>query len=437
MSKTTPPSARLTAARFLARVFEQGCSLESLSADLAQLSDSRERALAQRLCYGVLRWLPRLEFLLNRLLRQPLKKQDQDIHALLLIGLYQLLYLQRIPEYAATAATVEAAYILEKKWAVPLINGVLRNFHRQRRALSAAADQEITARWAHLRWWLSHFQADWPAEWEQIAERNNEEPPLTLRVNCRKITRQDYQEQLRAIGLAASPTQYAPQGLTLAEPVEVQALPGFAAGLVSVQDEAAQLAAALLQVQPGMRVLDACAAPGGKTAHLLELTPDAEVLALEQSAARLTLLGNTLQRLELTAQTQRANAADLKTWWRGQLFDRILLDAPCSGSGVIRRHPDIKYLRRDEDIPRLAARQQQLLTTLWQTLAPGGMLLYASCSLLKIENERQILRFLTQNPEAQTQEIAAPWGHPLVVGRQILPGEQGMDGFYYALLCKK
>ncbi|MCK5717249.1 MAG: 16S rRNA (cytosine(967)-C(5))-methyltransferase RsmB [Thiomargarita sp.] len=428
-------NARSAATKILTQVIGHRHSL-SECLDVSALTDERERALAQSLCYGVLRWLPRLEALLKRLLQKPLKTKDVDIHVLLLIGLYQHLYL-RIPPHAATAATVNVTRDLKKKWATGLVNAILRNFQRQRDSLLIEIDAHNSVRLAHPSWFIKYLQKNWEAEWENIVLANNVHPPMTLRVNARALSRETYFEHLQKSEIVATATPHTEYGITLEHALNVQALPGFAQGWVSVQDGAAQLAAQLLDVPEGARVLDACAAPGGKTAHLLEHYDIDYLLALDNQAVRVQKLEDTLQRLQLFAETRCADASQPETWWDGQMFDRILLDVPCSGSGVIRRHPDIKYLRQKSDIATLSAQQAHLLQALWPLLAPGGKLLYITCSVFVEENDLQIQNFLARHDDAVDTVFTADWGHAQTSGRQILSGENNMDGFYYACLSKK
>lgn len=428
---------RAAAAKALAEVFVAGRSLSTVLPPALAALPARERGLAQELCYGALRFGPRLEFLLARLLRKPLRDKDADIHALLLCGLYQLLY-TRVPPYAAVAGTVAAARRLNKPWAVALVNAVLRSFQKDGAALLAQADADEVAACAHPAWLIDALRRGRPDDWRAIVAANNERAPMGLRVNLRRGSRDAYLAALAAAGIEAAPCAHNDSGVVLARPREVDELPGFAAGHVSVQDGAAQLAAALLDAQPGERVLDACAAPGGKTAHLLEREPSLGALvAVDHDAARMTRVRDNLTRLGLDAHLIVADAAAPATWWDGVPFDRILLDAPCAGIGVIRRHPDIKYLRRPADIAALAATQARLLAALWPLLRAGGKLVYATCSVLPEENEAQIRQFLAAQADAEEQPIAAAWGRPLAHGRWILPGEEGMDGFYYACLRKR
>jgi 16S rRNA (cytosine967-C5)-methyltransferase len=430
-------SARQIAILALLPVLEQGRSLtETLETQLPALTDPRERALAQALAYGVMRGYWRFDWLLGQLLDKPLKKKDTDVRLALMLGFYQLLEM-RIPDHAAVDETVKLAAAFRKPWARGLLNGVLRNFLRRREELLQAIEAEPVARTAHPAWLLERLQHDWPDRWDTITRANNQPPPLTLRVNSRRLDRNAALDRLAQAGIPAHPVPHAAQAVIVDQPVPVEALPGFTDGALSVQDAAAQLAAPLLDCQPGQRVLDACAAPGGKTAHLLELQPElAGLVAVDVSNERLLRIRETLERLDLSATLIAADAAEPDRWWDGMPFDRILLDAPCSATGVIRRHPDIKVLRRAGDIAPLVAGQARLLHALWPLLAPGGMLLYATCSTLIQENSRQMESFLDTTPDARELPIEAAWGHPQPVGRQILPGEDEMDGFYYARIRK-
>jgi 16S rRNA (cytosine967-C5)-methyltransferase len=430
-------NSRAAAARVLAEVIGQGRSLSTaLPRQLAGISSAQDRGFVQELCFGTLRWLPRLELMLRPLLRNPLKQRDSDVQALLLIGLYQLLYLDT-PPHAAVSETVSATGVLSKPWARGLVNGVLRNFQRRQAELTATAEGSEVGRYAHPQWLIKKLRKAWPDRWEAIVEANNRRAPMTLRVNRQRISRDEYLKSLSEAGIAARPAAHVSQGIILETPVAVQQLPGFADGLVSVQDAAAQLAAELMGPRPGERILDACAAPGGKTGHLLELAANLEVVAVEQDPARLEKITENLDRLGGRATLVQADAAATGQWWDGRPFDRILLDAPCSATGVIRRHPDIKVLRRPGDIDELAQLQQRLLGALWPLLKPGGMLVYATCSVLPQENELQIRRFSGDHTDAVPVEISGTWGQPGEFGRQILPGEDEMDGFYYARLAKQ
>lgn len=426
--------ARAAAAQVLARV-TAGTSLDvALPEALAGVA-TPDRGLVGELCYGTLRWRPRLEALARHLLHRPLKARDADVAALLHLGLYQLEG-TRVPAHAAVAETVAAAAALGKPWAKGLLNASLRRFQREREALLAAVDATPEGAYAHPRWLLEQLRAAWPEAWEAVAAANNAHPPLALRVNLARVDRASCLARLAAAGHAAAPLATGPAGLVLERPCDVATLPGFAAGELSVQDGAAQLAAPLLAPAAGERVLDACAAPGGKTAHLAELAPGATLFALDRDPARLARVGENLARTGGRANLLAADAGAPEAWWDGMPFDAVLLDAPCSATGVIRRHPDIKLLRRAADLPRLAAAQARLLAALWPLVAPGGRLLYATCSVLPEENDKQISNFLAAHGDAREDVIDADWGRACRHGRQILPGEDGMDGFYYARLVR-
>jgi len=383
-----------------------------------------------------LRWYFRLQTVAAQLISKPLKKKDRDVEALIMVGLYQLLMLDT-PAHAAVSETVQAARSMGKTWAAGLVNAVLRNAVRRREDLLAAADRQPAGRWAHPDWWVRRLQQDWPNDWQAILEASNQRPPMVLRVNALQGDRDDYLRRLDEAGIEAHAMPLVGQAVMLQKPVSVDALPGFRDGALSVQDAAAQLSAGLLDLQPGQRVLDACAAPGGKTGHLLEAGAQADKLvAIDNHASRMEKVIDNLQRLNLNAELVVADAADVESWWDGQPFDRILLDAPCSASGVVRRHPDIKLLRCEEDIDALAQEQQRLLGALWPLLASGGILLYVTCSVFRQENSDSVQRFLQDNPDAIETMPEVDWGHPQAAGRQLLPGELGTDGFYYARLVK-
>ena len=430
-------NARSRAARILVQVINDGRSLsEVLPAGLRIIDDPRERALVQELVYGTLRWHYRLRVVLGSLLKRPLKQRDGDLHCLLLSGLYQLSHMG-LPSHAAVNETVQATREIGKEWASGLVNAVLRGYQRETACLNTVIEQSREARHAHPEWLIGVFQADWPADWEQILDAGNQRPPFSLRVNQRQIGRDDYLISLQQEGIKARSMKHADQGIIVDEPVPVEALPGFAAGRVSVQDGAAQLATGLLNLAAGQRVLDACAAPGGKTAHILESEPGLESLtAVELIPGRVRRIEDNLSRLGLVARVIQGDADNPEVWWDGRCFDRILLDAPCTATGVIRRHPDIKLLRRSQDITALASRQARLLGAMWPLLSDGGMLLYTTCSVVAEENDKQIGHFLSTHPNAEVTAIDAAWGRCCVHGRQILPGEEELDGFYFACIRK-
>ncbi|NOX76386.1 MAG: 16S rRNA (cytosine(967)-C(5))-methyltransferase RsmB [Gammaproteobacteria bacterium] len=439
-------NARATAAHVLNQVCGQGRSLSQTLASLPAAAQA-QRPLIAEMCYGTLRDYPRLSLLLGALLKKPLKPKDGDVRALMLLGLYQLTAM-RVPEHAAVSETVAAVTGLKKTWARGLVNAVLRNFQRRSEALLAQAAADEPAHWGHPQWLLDSLQTAWPDHWQAIAHANNQRPPMTLRVNRSMVDTPQYLRELDEAGIAANPGQCASSAVYLSEPVDVTTLPGFEQGRVSVQDEAPQLAAELLDVHDGHRVLDVCAAPGGKTGHLLELAK-LDLVAVDVDGERLQRVRKNLQRLRQSAQLMVGDASDPTVWWDGRLFDRILLDAPCSATGVIRRHPDIKLLRRASDIPVLVALQAEILDAVWPLLKPGGMLLYATCSVLPQENAQQVAAFLTRQPDAEDIPLkasgqAAQWGRDVTVGRQVFPGDGadqhdtgGMDGFYYACVEKK
>lgn len=427
---------RLAAARALASVLSGKASLGSSLPPLLDKVDARDRGLAQDLAFGTARWQPRLALIAEKLLQKPFKAADHDVEALLLVGLYQLFY-TRIPAHAAIGETVACVDKLKKTSLKGLLNAVLRNAQRDGEAICASLDSDPVLHTAHPRWLQKALKANWPEHWQAICAANNAHPPLILRVNRRLRSRDAYLAELTAAGIAASPCTYSRDGIVLAQACDVTGLPGFAAGHVSVQDEAAQLAADLLQLAPGQRVLDACCAPGGKTCHLLEAEPKlAHVLGVDLEAKRLVRVRENLARLGLAAELIAADGRDLASWWDGQPFQRILLDAPCSATGVIRRHPDIKLTRQASDITALATLQGELLDALWTTLEVGGILLYATCSVLPEENSDNIGAFLARTPGARELDIDGEFGLKQAHGRQLLPQVDGHDGFYYAKLIK-
>ncbi|SUD66652.1 ribosomal RNA small subunit methyltransferase B [Pseudomonas putida] len=427
---------RLAAARALAAVLSGKASLNSsLPAQLDKVED-RDRGLTQDLAFGTARWQPRLDLLAAQLLQKPFKAADADVQALLLVGLYQLFY-TRIPAHAAIGETVGCADKLKKPWAKGLLNAVLRRAQREGEALLAGMERDPVVRTAHPRWLQKALKAFWPEQWEAICAANNAHPPMILRVNRRHHSRDGYLALLTETGVGASACQFSRDGIVLTEACDVRSLPGFAEGWVSVQDEAAQLSADLLELAPGQRVLDACCAPGGKTCHLLEAEAGlAHLVAIDLEAKRLNRVRENLDRLQLDAELVACDARDTASWWDGKPFQRILLDAPCSATGVIRRHPDIKLTRQADDIPALAALQGELLDALWPTLEVGGMLLYATCSSLPTENTEVIEAFLARTPGARELDLATEAGIRQPHGRQLLAQEGGHDGFYYAKLIK-
>jgi len=389
---------------------------------LQHLDTPGERGALQDIVYGSLRQLGRLDAWLDALLERPLT--DPELGWLLRVALYQLAY-TRAPAHAVVHNAVSAA---GEGWRRGLANAVLRNFQRRRAELEKIADELPSARWSHPDWWIAKLQAQHPERWQAILEASLLHPPFTLRVNRRHGDVEAYLQRLAEAGLPAHQT--GPDAVTLDKAVPVHTLPGFDAGDVSVQDAGAQWAARLLDVQPGERVLDACAAPGGKTGHIIE-RGDVDLTALDVDAARLARVQENLDRLQLKATLVEGDAARPDDWWDGRPFDRILADVPCSASGVVRRNPDIKWLRRPEDIAQFAAQQSVMLETLWRLLAPGGTLLYATCSIFHEENAGQVQAFLARHAG---DAKPCPLPEPLSDGTLLPTAEH--DGFYYALLRK-
>ncbi len=429
--------ARATAAMVVHEVLDRGRSLDAvLDRAFARLPpDRRERnALIQELAFGTVRWASQLAAVMGKLLDRPLKRKDKDVEALLLVGLYQLMHL-RTPPHAAVAETVAAAARLQKPWANGLVNAVLRQYLRSETTLRQVIQSDPALAYAHPPQLLRWLQTAWPEQWREICAHNNMRPPMTLRVNCLRTTRDAYLAELERHQIAARTTS-GECGIVLGRSLPVAMLPGFAAGLVSVQDGAAQLAAVLLGARDGERVLDACAAPGGKATHIVERAPAVDLLAIDIEDSRLGRLHDNLRRLGLEARVVAGDAAEPAGWWDGRAFDRILLDAPCSGTGVIRRHPDIKRHRTEADIVHLCELQRRLLDGLWPLLRPGGKLLYVTCSVLPDENDNQITAFLARTGGASVVPLSLTCGRPAAAGWQILPGEQDMDGFFFACLRK-
>lgn len=410
------------AADTLAEVLGGTALHQALPRRLAELATAGERGALQDIVYGSLRQLGRLDAWLEALLERPLT--DPELGWLLRVALYQLAW-TRAPAHAVVHNAVDAA---GPGWRRGLTNAVLRNFQRRRAGIESMADARPSARWSHPDWWIARLQADHPAAWQAILEAGLMHPPFTLRVNVRHGDVAGYLQRLAEAGLPAR--QSGPDAVTLERAVPVHALPGFDTGEVSVQDAGAQWAARLLDAQPGERVLDACAAPGGKTGHILERA-DVDLVALDVDPARLARVQANLDRLGRHATLIAGDAAQPETWWDGRPFDRILADVPCSASGVVRRNPDIKWLRRPEDIARFAAQQVTMLDALWRLLAPGGTLLYATCSVFREENDGQVRAFLARHAQDAMQ---CPLPEPLSDG--VLLPDAEHDGFFYALLRK-
>ncbi len=413
-------------------------SLADALPDMIATDPNCDKGLLQEICYGVCRWYTRLDQVAHQLMTKPFKARDCDVHCLILVGLYQLYYL-RIPDHAAVSETVNASRELNKAWASKVINGILRRALREKATLLSQISQSDAVQTAHPKWLIDMISTAWPDQWKHILEANNQQAPMTLRVNQRKASRSDYMKLLHQAGIKATECQWAEQGITLKRPCDVQSLPGYEEGLFSVQDEAAQMAAEFLNPQPGDQVLDACAAPGGKTTHILERQPKlTQVVAVDSDTRRSERIRENLNRLNLHAQVIVDDVIEYAQHSaQPDSFDRILLDAPCSATGVIRRHPDIKWLRKRTDIASLANTQLSMLETLWPLLKPGGTLLYATCSILPQENERVIGQFLKQQIDACEQILVKDMGMATRFGRQLFPQPNQHDGFYYACLRKK
>ncbi|WP_332403513.1 16S rRNA (cytosine(967)-C(5))-methyltransferase RsmB [Vibrio metschnikovii] len=424
-------NVRAAAANVLFQVVDKGHSLSHALPAAQKTIRPRDHALLQEICYGALRYLPRLESIAGQLMDNPLKGKKRVFHHLILVGLYQLSFM-RIPSHAAVAETVEGTKTLRGPSLSGLINAVLRSYLRDQEALDAFAVSHNAGLYAHPSWLLKLLQEAYPQQWQAIIEANNSKAPMWLRVNRQHHSREAYLALLDSEQIEYTVHPQAADAIKLASPCDVTLLPGFDRGWVSVQDAAAQLAVDYLQPKNGELILDCCAAPGGKTAHILEHTQDTEVVAIDSDATRLERVYDNLERLQLRADVICGDARYPEEWWQGEQFDRILLDAPCSATGVIRRHPDIKWLRRASDIEALAELQSEILGAMWKQLKIGGTLVYATCSITPQENSEQIKAFLARTPKAQLID-----SDPEQPGRQILPGEQDMDGFYYAVLRKQ
>jgi len=386
------------------------------------------------LCFGVCRHYYRLEALADSLIK---KRPDSiDIWLTVLMGLYQLQFLNK-PEYATVQATVGVLDKVKKTWAKGLVNAVLRRFCREKDTIIASLENNKPFMHGHPEWFVQRVKQDWPDQWQAILQANDVHPPMSLRVNQQQISRDEYLQQLQHRGFKAKPAHFSSVGLILDEACDVGELPQFSQGAVSLQDEAAQIAASLLQLQPNLRILDACCAPGGKTCHIVESEPGlTQCVALDVDEKRLQRVQQNLTRLKLHAKIIAADALQPAQWWDGELFDRILLDAPCSATGVIRRHPDIKLLRSEADISAVVDLQAALLNALWPTLKSGGLMVYATCSVMKQENEQQIAAFKANHADCQISPMDEKWGIQRDFGRQILPGQDDCDGFYYCVLQK-
>lgn len=429
--------SRVVAVQAMRQLFEDGQSFNTVLVEAEKRVPSEARPRLRAVCFEWARWATQLEAMVDAKLDKPLRSKDYEVYLLMQLGVLELTHMNT-PAHTAVNECVKALKGLKRPWAKGLVNAVLRNTQRTPLDVESLNRAE---RYAYPDWWITTLKKDWPEELDTILDGGNVRAPMTLRVNRLEANVEQTLKQFDASGLSADAHEYAPDAITLLEPVPVHAVPGFVEGKVSVQDAAAQMMVPILNkasVNP-RRILDACSAPGGKTAYLLEAFPDASVLALDHSADRLTRVDDTLNRLSLQerAKTEAKDAALVSTWWDEEPFDFVLLDAPCTGSGVIRRHPDIKHTRRKTDVESLAAQQITLLQNLWATVSQGGYLLYATCSVFKNENVNQVERFINDHDNAvdATPEMMG-WATKQAVGYQVLPGENGMDGFFYALIQK-
>jgi len=431
-------SARLQSLWWLTLVIRDGRSVNDILAH-SQV-DPSESAFAKQMLFGSLRYYHQLKAILDQLIEKPLKQKDLDIYAILLLGVYQLRYLS-VPDHAALSESVELTRKIKKSWATGLVNGILRNYQRQLSVIEKRLSKAKTFQFSHPNWMIDQLAVDWPEDYQQLLIANNQRAPMVIRVNRQKSSLDDYLKQLEAVGVSASTHSLATDALILDTACDVYQLPGFEQGLVSVQDAAAQLVVDLLDLKPGLKVLDGCAAPGGKTTHILQRQPDVALTSVEISAKRLEKISQTLQRLDIEnhCQLKCADILALDDWWDGQRFDRILIDVPCSAVGVIRRNPDIKLHRKKTDLINIVSLQAKILNKVWSLLKPGGRLVYATCSIFKDENEGQMARFIennSANPVRLEPEIDRQMMSHSDIGCQIFPGEAQMDGFYLCGLVK-
>ena len=432
MTNTANP--RWIALQVMLQVVDRGRSLDDVFTDSwyqALTASQRDLALSRELVYGLCRWYYALSVLLATRLQKPLRERDGDIEIILLLGLYQLLVINT-GAHAAVNETVKLALAQKKPWARGLVNAVLRAVVRDKISLDSVAQAQ-----AYPDWMLARIRRDWGEQADEVLMQGNQRPPMTLRVDTRQAGLDEVINTLAADGVEARKHNIVATAIELVSPCDVTQLTGFAQGMLSVQDAAAQIAASLLDCEPGARVLDACAAPGGKTIHLLQAYDDIKLDALDSSETRLERVRQNLGRINKSARILSGDAANPGGWFSGNDYDCILADVPCSASGVMRRHPDIKLLRRESDIMPLLAQQRDILDALWHLLRPGGRMLYSTCSIFKDENEVQVARFLERHPDcAEVTVPDAAWGESRPHGRQILTGRDNMDGFYYALLTR-
>ena len=430
-------SSRIIAIEIIKEVIEKNLPLKIvLDNNEAIKKVGKDESLIKEITFGTLRWYTQLEYILSQLVEKPIKNKDRTLKYLIIIGLYQLIHM-RTPNHAVVSEMVEACTKINMEWAKGLVNAVLRRYLRESKNIQYKIFENKIIKFAHPEWLIKKIKGDWPENWRDILAANNERPPMYIRVNKLRNSRKNYLNKLRKVGITGEETKYSSHGILLKEPTNVEKLPGFFEGDLSVQDLAAQLAVGLLDLKPNHNVLDACAAPGGKTSHILESEPKIKnLLAIEKDKIRARKLRSTLDRIGLQANVSEEDAMNTDRWWDGEKFDRILLDIPCSATGVIRRHPEIKLLRTEDEIIEINKLQMKLLTSLWKTLKDNGLLLYATCSILNQENCNLIKKFLKNHSECSLKSITKKWGNDTTYGTQILPGENNMDGFFYACLVK-
>ncbi len=428
----------MLALTWLSQVVIEGQSVNQILLIKQQSLSSQDQALAKQLLFGSLRFFHQLKLMAESLLDKPLKKKDADILLVIILGLYQLKYLST-PDHAALSESVNLAKKQGKPWAAGLVNAILRRYQREKESLQQRLAQSLTFQHSHPSWIVEKLEQDWPDDFEKILLSNNQKAPMIIRVNNLRVSRNDYLKQLLSEQIPAKLHPLALDAIVLDKAVDVNQLPGFSVGDVTVQDAAAQLVVEMLDLQPNQRVLDACAAPGGKTTHILQREKRVDLTAIDISSQRLEKIQQTLSRMQLNCQLIASDLKNLSEWWDEQLFDRILLDAPCSASGVIRRNPDIKIHRQVTDIKPLQQLQKELLNTAWDILKPGGLLVYATCSVFKSENQNQIQDFLASKNAKITRlpiVVNEQFNQRAELGYQIFPGELDMDGFYFCGLRK-
>ncbi len=429
-------NVRYLAVKAITPLLQQSSSLKYTLKTQLRDCPEQQRPFLQELCYGSMRHLTQLNAFLDQISAKKIKAKDQDVKATILIGIYQL-YKLNTPEHAAISETVDVCQLLNKRWATAFVNATLRRFQREQTQLTESLQLINSFNFNHPDWYIEKLKHNWPTQWQDILRANDQHPPLTLRVNTQLVSRETLISKLSKEGIDSFETEYSKFGITLSKPTDIVSTEVFQQGLISVQDEAPQLAAELIDPQNDDLILDACSAPGGKLLHILELTKgmNTEVQGLELEQHRADRIKENFDRLDLQCQIHIADATQ-KDWWDGRLYDKILLDTPCSATAVIRRNPDIKVMRQSEDIHQLAKLQKQIIANMWAMLAKGGTLVYATCSIFQQENERLIASFCKENEDAIHTPIDAGWGMQREFGRQLFPVNEKHDGFYYAVLKK-